>query len=113
MKGDIAKLMQQAQKMQSEVKKAQSEISDMLVEGQSGGGLVKATINGEHIVQRVEIDDDVWEENDKAMLEDLVAAAFNSAVQTLKLKTKAKLQSLTHAFDMPTDFELPEKITTE
>lgn len=110
MKGDISKLMQQAQKMQTEVKQAQQEIANMVVEGQAGAGMVKVTMDGKHAVRRVEIDSSIWQDNDKEMLEDLIAAGFNAAVQELERVTKARLKNVTQGFELPADFNLAENI---
>ena len=77
MKGNIAGLMQQAQKMQQEMQKAQEELARMEVTGEAAAGLVKVTMNGKHAVHRVEIDPSLLD--DKEMLEDIVTAAINDA----------------------------------
>ena len=78
MKGNLAGLMQQAQKMQQEMQKAQEELARLSVTGEAAGGLVKVTMTGKHAVRRVEIDPSLLE--DREMLEDVVAAAINDAV---------------------------------
>ena len=80
MKGQLAGLMKQAQAMQDNMKRAQDELALLEVEGQSGAGLVKVTMTCKHDVKRVAIDPSLLAE-DKDMLEDLVAAAFNDAVR--------------------------------
>ena len=79
MKGGIGNLMKQAQKMQADMQKAQEEMANIEVTGQAGGGLVSVTMTCRHDVKRVTIDDSVMD--DKEMLEDLLAAAVNDAVQ--------------------------------
>ena len=79
MKGGIAGLMKQAQQMQENMKKAQEQLAQLEVEGQSGAGMVKVTMTCSHDVRRVSIDPSVMD--DKEMLEDLIAAAFNDAVR--------------------------------
>ena len=81
MKGAMGNLMKQAQKMQEDMQKAQQEIADMEIEGQSGGGMVKVIMNGRHELKGVSIDDGVMD--DREMLEDLVAAAVNDAVRRI------------------------------
>ena len=85
MKGGIGNLMKQAQKMQANMQKAQAEIAAMEVTGESGGGMVKVTMNGRHEAKRVQIDPSV-PLDDREMLEDLVAAAINDAVQRVETR---------------------------
>jgi hypothetical protein len=94
MKGGIGNLMKQAQKMQEEMQKAQTELANMEVEGQSGGGLVKVVITGQHACKRVSIDDSLLAD-DKDMLEDLVAAAINDAAQRIEKTTQERMAGLT------------------
>ncbi len=105
MKGPLGNLMRQAQKMQEEMARAQEELARLDIEGQAGGGLVRVTINGRHEVRRVEIDDSLMSE-DKEMLEDLVAAAFNDAVQKAEATMKEKLSGLTAGIDLPPGMKL-------
>lgn len=106
MKGGIGNLMKQAQKMQEDMQKAQEEIANLEIEGQSGGGLVKVTMNGHHELRRVSIDDSLVGD-DKDMLEDLVAAAVNDASQRLAVVSKEKLSGLTNGMELPPGMKLP------
>lgn len=106
MKGGMGNLMKQAQKMQEDMQKAQEEIANMEVEGQSGGGLVKVVMNGQHELRRVSIDDSLVGD-DKDMLEDLVAAAVNDASQRLAVASKEKLSGLTSGMELPPGMKLP------
>lgn len=106
MKGGLGGLMKQAQKMQEEMQKAQSEIADMEVTGQSGGGLVKVTVNGRHECKRVAIDESLLED-DKDMLEDLVAAAINDATTRVDETTKERMAGVTSGMQMPPGFKMP------
>src|SRR5512139_4203620 len=94
MKNQLAGLMKQAQAMQDNLKKAQEELALLEVEGQSGAGLVKVTMTCKHDVKRVTIDPSLLAE-DKDMLEDLVAAAFNAAVRKAEEVTQEKMGKLT------------------
>ena len=94
MKGQLAGLMKQAQAMQDNMKKAQDELALIEVEGQSGAGLVKVTMTCKHAVKRVAIDPSLLAD-DKDMLEDLVAAAFNDAVRKAEETSSAKLGKIT------------------
>jgi DNA-binding YbaB/EbfC family protein len=106
MKGGLGNLMKQAQKMQAELQKAQEEVAKAEVQGQSGGGLVKITINGKHEVRRVEIDESLIGD-DKEMLEDLVAAAMNDAVHRLEEHTRETMSGVTAGINLPPGIKLP------
>ena len=106
MKGGIGNLMKQAQKMQEDMQRAQEEIATMEIEGQSGGGLVKVVMNGQHELRKVTIDDSLVGD-DKDMLEDLVAAAVNDASQKLALASKDKLSGLISGIELPPGMKLP------
>ncbi len=105
MKGNIGQLMQQAQKMQENLKKAQEEMASQEVTGEAGGGLVKVVMNGRHEVRRVTIDPDVAD--DREMVEDLVAAAVNDAVNRVQEMMQEKMSGLTGGMPMPPGFTLP------
>jgi DNA-binding YbaB/EbfC family protein len=106
MKGGIGNLMKQAQQMQANMQKAQEEVANMEVEGQAGGGLVKVTMTGRHDVKRISIDDSVLQD-DKEMLEDLIAAAVNDAVRQVEKVSQEKMSSLTAGFNLPPGMKLP------
>ncbi len=105
MKGNIGQLMQQAQKMQEGLKKAQEEMASQEMTGEAGGGLVKVIMNGRHEVRRVTIDPDVAD--DREMIEDLVAAAVNDAVNRVQEMMQEKMSGLTGGMPMPPGFTLP------
>ncbi len=104
-KGNIAQLMQQAQKVQENLKKAQEELADLEVKGQAGGGLVEVTMNGRHEVRRVAIDPEIAD--DREMIEDLVAAAVNDAVNRIQQATQEKMSGLAGGMPLPPGFNLP------
>jgi DNA-binding YbaB/EbfC family protein len=106
MKGPIAGLMQQAQRMQEEMKRAQEEIASTEVTGQSGGGIVSVVMSGRHEVRRVTIDRKVLAD-DPEMAEDLVAAAFNDAVNKVAALAQEKLGGLASGMNLPPGFKLP------
>ena len=83
MTGDISQLMKQAQQMQAEMKKAQDEMGDLIVTGESGAGMVKITMTCKYHVQTLEIEDSLIGD-DKEMLEDLIIAAFNDAIRRIE-----------------------------
>ncbi len=106
MKGQLAGLMKQAQAMQDNMKRAQDELALMEVEGQSGAGLVKVTMTCKHDVKRITIDPSLLAD-DKDMLEDLVAAAFNDAVRRAEEVSTAKMGKLTAGMPMPPGMKFP------
>jgi hypothetical protein len=106
MKGQLAGLMKQAQAMQDNMKKAQDELALVEVDGQSGAGLVKVTMTCKHDVKRVVIDPSLLAE-DKDMLEDLVAAAFNDAVRRAEEVSAEKMGKLTAGLPLPPGMKLP------
>ena len=105
MKGGLGQMMQQAQKMQERLKKAQEEIATMEVLGESGAGLVKVTLDGRHQARKVEIDPAALEE-DKEFLEDLIAAAINDCVQKLERTTREKMSEVTGGMGLPPGLNL-------
>ncbi|MBE9397562.1 YbaB/EbfC family nucleoid-associated protein [Pontibacterium sp. N1Y112] len=106
MKGGMGNLMKQAQKMQENMQKAQEEIAKAEVTGESGAGLVKITMNGRHDVRVVDLDESLMEE-DKEILEDLIAAAVNDAVRKVESNTQEKMAKVTGGMQMPPGFNMP------
>lgn len=106
MKGGLGNMMKQAQQMQANMQKAQEEIANMEVTGQAGGGLVSVMMTGRHDVKRVTIDDSVFED-DKEMLEDLLAAAVNDAVRQVEKQTQDRYSGMTDGLGLPPGFKLP------
>lgn len=104
-KGGMAGLMQQAQKMQENLKKAQDEIARMEVEGQAGAGMVKVTMTGKHECKRVQIDPGVMD--DKEMLEDLITSAINDAARKLEAASSEKMGAMTGGMNLPPGMKLP------
>jgi DNA-binding YbaB/EbfC family protein len=106
MKNQLAGLMKQAQQMQENLKRAQDELARTEVEGQSGAGLVKVVMTCRHDVKRVSIDPSLVGE-DRDMLEDLVAAAFNDAVRRVEATTQEKLAGFAGGMGLPPGMKLP------
>jgi len=106
MKGQLAGLMKQAQQMQENMKRLQEELASVEVEGQSGAGLVTVVMTCRHDVKRVKIDPSLLSD-DKEMLEDLVAAAFNDAVRKAESTTQEKMSSITSGLPLPPGMKLP------
>lgn len=104
MNANLGNLMKEAQKMQKKMQDAQQQLTDMLVVGESGGGLVKVQMNGRHDVKKVNINQNLMDE-DAEMIEDLVAAAVNDAVRKIEKVSKDKISQLTAGLNIPTDFD--------
>ncbi|HKV64869.1 MAG TPA: YbaB/EbfC family nucleoid-associated protein [Rhodanobacteraceae bacterium] len=106
MKGQIGQLMQQAQQMQENLKRAQEEIAKLEVTGSAGGGMVEVTMTGRHEVRRVRIDRTMIAD-DPEMAEDMVAAAFNDAVNKVAEVSQQKLGNVGSGMNLPPGFKLP------
>ncbi|MCH8959470.1 MAG: YbaB/EbfC family nucleoid-associated protein [Proteobacteria bacterium] len=106
MKAQLGQLMRQAQQMQENLKKAQDELSQLEVTGESGGGMVKVTMSCKHDVRRVDIDS-ILLDDDKDMLEDLIAAAVNDACRKVEKTTQEKMSGLAGGMGLPPGINLP------
>ena len=106
MKGNMSDIMQQAQKMQADMQKAQDELAKAEVCGESGAGLVTVIMTGRHDVKRVTIDDSVFTE-DKEVLEDLLAAAVNDAVRKVEAHNRDAMSGLAAGLNLPGGLKLP------
>src|SRR5690606_8021947 len=106
MKGNIGNMMKQAQQLQANMQRAQAEIAQLEVTGEAGGGMAKVTMNGKHQVSRVSLDDAIISTDDKDMLEDLVAAAINDAVQKVERTTQEKMSALMGGMNLPPGLKL-------
>lgn len=102
----INDLMQQAQKMQADMQKAQEEMAKAEVTGEAAAGLVSVIMTGRHDVKRVRIDDSVLSEP-KEVLEDLLAAAVNDAVRKVEARNKDAMSGLASGINLPPGFKLP------
>lgn len=101
MKGGLGNLMKQAQQMQASMQKAQEELANVEVIGKAGGGMVQITMTGKHDVKRVSIEDSLFQD-DKDMLEDLIAAAVNDAVRQVEATTQERMTGM-----MPPGMKMP------
>ena len=106
LKNQLSGLMQKAQEMQENMNKAQEELASIEVEGQSGAGLVKVVMTCRHDVKRVTIDPSLVGD-DRDMLEDLIAAAFNDAVRRVEATRAEKMSALTAGLPLPPGFKMP------
>ena len=106
MRGNIGNMMKQAQMVQENMKQMQEKLAAIEVEGQSGAGMVKVIMTCRNNVKKVNIDNSLIGD-DKEMLEDLVAAAFNDAVRRVESTTQTKMAELTSGLGLPPGFKLP------
>jgi DNA-binding YbaB/EbfC family protein len=106
LKNQLSGLMQKAQQMQEDMNRAQEELARIEVEGQSGAGLVKVVMTCRHDVKRVTIDPSLLAD-DRDMLEDLIAAAFNDAVRRVETTRQDKMSALTAGLPLPPGFKMP------
>jgi nucleoid-associated protein EbfC len=106
MKGNIGNMMKQAQQLQANLQRAQAEIATLEVTGEAGGGMAKIIMTGKHEVKRVTLDPALIGD-DKEMLEDLIAAAINDAVQKVERTTQEKMSSLMGGMSLPPGLKLP------
>jgi len=105
MRGNIAQLMQQAQKMQENLQRAQEELAQLEVTGNAGGGMVAVTLSGRMECRKVRIDPSVL--SDPEMAEDLIAAAFNDAVNKVNAESQQRMGAATAGMPMPPGMKLP------
>lgn len=106
MVGQFGDIIKQAQEMQDKMKKMQEELASVEVTGESGAGMVKVTMTCRHDVKRVMVDDSLLEE-DKEVLEDLLAAAVNDAVRRVEQANQDKMGGLTAGLNFPPGFKMP------
>ncbi len=100
---NLGNLMKEAQKMQQRMQEAQEQLSQLIVAGEAGGGMLKIEMNGRHDITKVKVSPSLMEE-DVEMLEDLIAAAVNDAVRKVEKASKEKISQLTAGLNIPTDF---------
>jgi len=106
MKGGLGNLMRQAQQMQENMQKAQAELVNLEVTGESGAGMVKVVLNGRHEAKKVTIERELVSE-DLEMLEDLVAAAINDASRKIEERSKEKYADIMSGMNLPPGIKLP------
>lgn len=105
MKGNLAGLMQQAQKMQQEMQKAQEELGKLEVTGEAAAGLVKVTMTGQYAARRIHVDPSLLD--DAEMLEDILTAAVNDAVNRITAAKQEKMAGMASGISLPPGFKLP------
>jgi DNA-binding YbaB/EbfC family protein len=103
---DMKLLLQQAQRMQEQLQKAQAEIAKQTITAEAGAGLVKVTMNGKHEVQKVEFDPALLQE-ERGVIEDIVAAAVNAAVKKVEELNRSSMGAMASGLNLPEGFKLP------
>lgn len=105
MRGNIAQMMQQAQRMQENLQRAQEEIAKIEVTGSAGGGMVSVTLTGRKECRKVRIDPSIL--SDQEMVEDLIAAAFNDASNKIDQESQTRMSAVTAGMPLPPGMKLP------
>jgi len=105
-KGGLGNIMKQAQEMQKKMQEAQKAVADLRVKGEAGAGLASLEMSGEYETLKVNLSKDLLEE-DKEMIEDIITAVVNDAVQRVKKESKAKMAEFTSGLQLPEGFDLP------
>lgn len=103
---NLGKIMQQARKVQENIQKVQEELAGMEIIGEAGGGMVRVIMGGDRSTRRVIIEDALWAENDKGLIEDLMAAACNAALQQIDLISAEKKKDVFGGMPLPPGFSL-------
>ena len=104
---DLGAMMKQVQQMQSRMQDMQAKLGQMTVTGQSGGGLVKVTLNGKGVLTQTEIDQSLLKAEEKEILEDLIVAAHADAKSRVELLVAEEMKSVTGGLPLPPGFQLP------
>lgn len=104
---DLGAMMKQVQQMQSRMQDMQAKLGQMTITGQSGGGLVKVTLNGKGVLTQTEIDQSLLKAEEKEILEDLIVAAHADAKGRLELLVADEMKSITGGLPLPPGFQLP------
>lgn len=106
LKGNMAGMMKQIQKMQEDMQKTQEELSNKTISAESGGGMVKVVVNGQKQLISIAIDDEIIKSGDKEMIEDLVVAAVNKGLEAAGKMAESEMSNLTKGM-LPPGFNIP------
>ena len=104
---DLMGMMKKAQELQGKMQDFQASLSDLEIEGRSGGGLVTVTLSGKGDLRRLHIDPSLFKEDDVAILEDLLIAAHNDAKAKSEAEVNAKMQEMTAGLPLPPGMKFP------
>lgn len=99
--GGMAQLMKQANQMQMKMKKVQEELATKTFDGTAGGGAVKITVSGEHLLKSITINPEVMKSGDVEMLQDLITAAANDAIKMAKETSAKEMEKVTGGMNIP------------
>ncbi len=105
--GDMAKMMKAAQEMQTKMAALQDEMQNLKITGQSGAGLVKATVTGKGELVSLDIDPSIFNPSEKEVVEDLILAAIKDAQMKGSARSQEEMRKLTEAMGLPADMKLP------
>ncbi|MEL6959942.1 MAG: YbaB/EbfC family nucleoid-associated protein [Pseudomonadota bacterium] len=105
--GDMAKMMKSAQELQQKMTQLQEDLHDMMVVGESGAGLVKATASAKGELKALDIDPSIFNGDDKEVVEDLILAAIKDAQSKASEKAQSEMAELTQGMGLPADMKLP------
>ena len=103
---DFSEIMKQASKIQDQMKSAKEELKNIETEGTSGGGLVKVTINGDHVLKKIDIDSSILVASEKEIIEDLIIAAFTDAKSKINSEIAKKMKDITGGLPIPPGFNI-------
>ena len=105
--GDMAKMMKSAQELQTKMAQMQEDLNTMLVTGEAGAGLVKATATAKGDLKALDIDPSIFNGDDKEVVEDLILAAIKDAQTKASERSQEEMQKLTEGLGLPADMKLP------
>lgn len=104
---NMAKMMQQAQKMQAKMQEFQDSLEDLEIFGTAGAGMVNVVISGKADLKKIDIDPSLIDPSDKEVLEDLIVAAMNDAKAKMESEVKQRMNEITGGLNLPEGFNLP------
>ncbi|MCD9148100.1 YbaB/EbfC family nucleoid-associated protein [Pseudophaeobacter flagellatus] len=105
--GDMAKMMKSAQELQTKMAEMQEELHNVMVVGEAGAGLVKATASAKGELKELDIDPSIFSGDDKEVVEDLILAAIKDAQAKATVKAQEEMTRLTESMGLPKDIKLP------
>ncbi len=105
--GDMAGMMQKAQEMQTKMAQMQEGLADIIVTGEAGGGLVKASCTAKGDLKSLDIDPSIFNGDDKEIVEDLIVTAVKAAQEAAATRAKEEMQKLTESLGLPAGMNIP------
>ena len=107
MNNNFNDMMKKAQEMQKKMQEMQNSLSNLEVEGTSGGGMVKVIMNCKTEIKKIDVDPSIIKQDDKTMMEDLIVAALNDAKSKAEEKSKDEMKKLTGGLGLPPGMKMP------